>query len=158
VLICSTFLPQQFVAVDFSSDAMTAGRLIVPRCDVSAIPVIVCALLFIFSSPFLSFLFSNLYLFSYTQFFSPLYNILALFEKQSKIHPSLFVRRFSLSIIQQGTANMAGVGLDKTCYRVPTRNFDCSVAGFYTARVNAFRKGRYFTCGVERLGRSFSPK
>jgi hypothetical protein len=35
---------------------------------------------------------------------------------------------------------MAGVGLDKTCYRAPTQNFDCGVVRFYTARVNAFRK------------------
>jgi hypothetical protein len=46
VFICNTFFPQQFVAVDFTSDAMIAGRMIVPRCDVSAIPAIVCALLF----------------------------------------------------------------------------------------------------------------
>jgi len=37
-----------------------------------------------------------------------------------------------ISIIQQVTTNMAGpAGLDKTCYRVPKPNFDCSVLRFY---------------------------
>jgi hypothetical protein len=45
----------------------------------------------------------------------------------------------SISIIQQVTTNMTvPAGLDKTCYRVPTQNFDCSVLRFIPCRWRYF--------------------
>jgi hypothetical protein len=111
---------------------------------------------FIFRSSFLSFFFfGDLLLFLHT--------ILSLtaFRRFSKSNLKSIRQLFyaSISIIQEVTTNMRGqAALNKTCYRVPTQNFDCSVLRFIQCRWRYFRKWYSFTFRVERLGQNFSPK